>query len=237
MIDGVPCLYFAPAGGVIGTLLYCHANATDLGEIRGIMHALAQHTGLAVLAVEYPGYGAVAHEATSLNGCVDNAQRVADYCRRTWPDRHLLLVGRSIGSGVAAQLAARLMRRGNPAAALALISPFRSLNAVGREMAGAAPCSSSACVADVVVGRVFDTETALRTLCIPTLICHGAHDRLFSLEHARALQRASAAPGGCVLEVLSNSTHNDLEWPLIFAALRQLAATAQTNNSGMDKNH
>lgn len=223
MVDGVPCLYYAPPpcdAGPRGVALYCHANATDLGEVRGIMHALAQHTGLAVLAVEYPGYGAVAHEPTSLVSCVDNAHRVADYCCRRWPALPLVLVGRSIGSGVAAQLAARLARRGHPAAALCLISPFRSLRAVGEDVAG----SSSSSIAGAVVGNTFDTEAALRALPLPTLICHGAHDRLFNMEHAHALRRASAdtTDSGCTLEVLPGSTHNDLEWPRIFEALRGL---------------
>lgn len=93
------------------TLLYSHGNAEDLGLHIEYVEALAHHTGTDVFSYEYVGYslsrldGAEASESACLRS-VDAAWR---YCVDTLqiPPKHIVLYGRSIGSGPTVDLASR----------------------------------------------------------------------------------------------------------------------------------
>lgn len=211
-IDGVPCLCFMPSRPQ-AVMVYCHGNGADLGTVQGICSTLATNVNAVVLAVEYPGYGALSHQSRSLKGCIDSAGRVAAYARRHIGHLPLFLIGRSIGSGVVAQLARRLTRQGRSPAGVILISPFASLRRVGEAYVGAL-------LTEMFIGNTYDSETALKTVDCATLIIHGTHDELFDLSHAHALAKASADHTARV-HVMEGGTHNVLEWSIVYETIRK----------------
>ena len=83
-------------------LIYCHANSEDLGSIYPCAQWLCQMMGVHVLVPEYPGYG-----LCTGNPCEDTVNRAVlaactfakDALR--WDQDHILIYGRSIGTGPA----------------------------------------------------------------------------------------------------------------------------------------
>jgi pimeloyl-ACP methyl ester carboxylesterase len=203
-IHGVPCLYFQVRQHR-GVILYLHCNGVDLGQIRNPLFMMARDTQFSVMAVEYPGYGAF-KGSPSPDGCVDAAQKVLMYLREQAPNAPVIVVGRSIGTGVACQLAEKC---GTALSGLVLISPFRSIGHV------AEPVVSSL---KVVVEDIFHSERALARFNKPTLIIHGARDQLIPLEHGKTLLEVLPASKKH-LEILPESGHNDLDWTAIIRAI------------------
>jgi len=215
IIEGVPCLRYHQAHRARGVIVYLHANGVDLGMVRGTAHALGRAARMAVVAVEYPGYGA-APGPVSPSGAVAGATRVYNYlARRRQLGQKLLIVGRSIGTGVAMQMAAggRLVA---PPTAVVLISPFASIEEVGRRMLGE--------IGAGVTRGIFDSVAAARRVSVPLLILTGKLDTLTIPDDARAIVAASAS-GWRRLVLMPASTHAVLDWHTIH---REIAALANS---------
>jgi len=103
--------------------------------------------------------------------------------------------GISIGGGVAVHLAA-----GKPAAAVALFSPFTSLDDMGREVAPFLPVS-------LILSHHFPNESRIRQVRVPIFIAHGRGDRIIPFHMSERLRAAAAAP---VTFVPVETDHNDL---------------------------
>lgn len=87
------------------TVLYNHANAVDLGDIRGFLETYRQH-GFSVLSYDYPGYGTSPGRPTTDNAC-KAAEAALSYLteQRGTPLDHIIIHGRSVGGGPALYLA------------------------------------------------------------------------------------------------------------------------------------
>jgi pimeloyl-ACP methyl ester carboxylesterase len=155
--------------------------------------------------VEYPGYGPGQNrgEKPSLEGAVEAVLQVYLKLAQSGP---VVLVGRSIGTGIAAQVAKHLKERALEPA-LVLISPFRSVNAL-------VPLESSTqyCI------DLYNTEAIIPQLTSPLLIFHGSRDDLIPCSHSHALYEQSPAKEKR-FELLKGDTHNRLNWDKIALVL------------------
>ena len=211
VVHGVPCLWYPfPRNKAI--ILYLHANAVDLGMIANTMSQMRWATQCSVLAVEYPGYG-VHQGSPSPDACVTAAMRAYAYVRERAPAVPVVIMGRSIGTGVAAQLAARVVARGHPCAGLVLISPFASMERMVAARIGGTG-------ARLVAGGVLDTRTAVAGVPFPTLVLHGDADTLIPVGHGREVHRESRAQRKH-LHVLRGCDHNALNWTEICAEVKR----------------
>jgi pimeloyl-ACP methyl ester carboxylesterase len=157
-------------------LVMAHGNGEIIDHWVGPVASLRRQ-GVAVLLVEYPGYGRSAGLPTeaaivdvfvqAYDAAVAHPQIDAE---RVW------LFGRSVGGGVVAQLA---MQR--PAAKLILFSTFTSV----RDMA----------VSYRLPGRLardpFDSLVAVQSYSGPILILHGERDSIIPFTHAERLHAAA----------------------------------------------
>lgn len=87
-------------------ILYCHGNAEDITAIDGRFGGLIAN-GCAVVSFDYPGYGLSGGKPNEM-GCYENAHRVYDWlihCKG-FKGKDIVVVGYSIGTGVATELAA-----------------------------------------------------------------------------------------------------------------------------------
>jgi pimeloyl-ACP methyl ester carboxylesterase len=125
----------------------------------------------------------------------------------------IVLVGRSLGSGVAVYVAAE-----RPVAAVVLISPYDSMTAVGQRHYPWLP-----------VGRLlkhpFDSASRAPRIRAPLLAIAGGHDRIIPPAHSRKLVAAWGGPKRFV--ELEEADHNDLSgapkyWPAIDGFLREI---------------
>ena len=82
--------------------------------------------------MEYPGYSIYKGKPNS-QVIIEEAQHVYKYItsKLGFQQKHVIVVGRSIGTGVALEL----MKKIKPGA-LALVSPFTSVKSLAREFAG-----------------------------------------------------------------------------------------------------
>lgn len=110
------------AGDGADALLYFGGNAEPLQYMRDAAPRLFPRHAVHLLA--YRGYGASDGEPGEA-ALVADALALYDHVRATQPTARIDVIGRSLGSGIAAQLAAR-----RPVDRLVLVTPFDSLAAV-----------------------------------------------------------------------------------------------------------
>ncbi|MGF1453054.1 MAG: alpha/beta hydrolase [Opitutales bacterium] len=172
------------------TLLYCHGNAEDLGDIRPVIERYVAR-GYAVLAVEYPGYGQT-EGSPSEEGCCLAADAGWDYLRESLgiPASEIIVYGRSLGGGPATDLASR-----QPVGGLVLDGTFTSCFRVQTRV-------------KVLPWDVFDSLGKIPETRCPLLSLHGAVDRIISWKHAHQLY--GAAPGKRMRLWCLTAGHNDL---------------------------
>ena len=173
---------------------YFHGNGEDLADSIPMI-SLLRTLGLGVLAVEYPGYG-IAGGRPSEQGAYAAAETALRWLRSEQqidPER-VLLLGWSLGSGVASEMARRQL-----GGRLVLISPFTSVAAMGRRMVPFLPAS--------FVRYRFDTESKAAGISMPVLIIHGTEDDVVPFEMGQRL--AAAFPQARFVPV-DGGRHNDL---------------------------
>ena len=106
----------------------------------------------------------------------------------------VILAGRSIGTGVAVEMAHR--GRG---AALVLVSPFTRIVDLARRMVGP--------LATQFVWDKFESIAKMPDLRMPVVVIHGTDDELIPYEMGVAISKA--APGATLVPV-EGGTHNEL---------------------------
>jgi pimeloyl-ACP methyl ester carboxylesterase len=177
------------------TILYFGGNAEDVLYTASEAHRLdAKH----FLATRYRGYGATPGNPSEANLFAD-ALVVYDHAinqQHVRPE-NIVVIGRSLGSGVAMHLAANRTLR-----SLVLITPYDSMTAVAQAQFPYLP------VRWLLRHRFASDQLAAR-VGIPVLLLAGADDSLIPPVHASRLQAALGAKAK--LHILTNVGHNDIE--------------------------
>jgi pimeloyl-ACP methyl ester carboxylesterase len=196
--DGAPvfAVEIPPPGPGARTVVVFHGNGETLEGRMGLALGLARR-GLGVVLAEYRGYGdAAASGAPDEAGLYADASAVLDeLARRGTGPSQVALVGISLGSGVAAEMASR-----GRAAALVLVSPYTSMPDVAARVLPLVP-------ARWLCPDRYDTLSKAPSLRVPTLIVHGEEDELVPFAMGRTL--AQAIPGA-TLRAVPGRHHNDL---------------------------
>ncbi len=195
--DGAPvhALQFPPPDDHARTVVLFHGNGETIANGVDLAEDLA-HRGFGVVLVEYRGYG-ISRDAPrpSEPGLYADALAVLDaLAAQGIPPARIALVGISLGTGVASEMAKR--ERG---ATLILVSPFTSITDMVRRVAPFLP-------ARLVPDR-FDTLGRARDIHVPTLVVHGDADEVVPFAMGQAV--AGAIPGA-TLHVIHGGHHNDL---------------------------
>jgi pimeloyl-ACP methyl ester carboxylesterase len=164
-----------------------------------------------VVAFHYRGYPPSGGTPRTAALAAD-AVLIHDFAARRFPGRPIVAVGMSIGSGVAASLAAH-----RPLAGLILVTPFDSLTQVA---AGRLPFLP----VRLLFRNPLEPAADLRTVRVPTAIIAAAQDRLVLPDRTAALRRA--VPNLVLDRTIAGADHNS-----IYAA----PAFAPTMREAMDK--
>jgi fermentation-respiration switch protein FrsA (DUF1100 family) len=197
-VDGVPvaAIELPPPDDRARTVVIFHGNGETMDARLPLGVALHAH-GLGVVLAEYRGYG-LARDAGRPDeaGLYGDASAVLDALQRQGIGRdRVALLGISLGTGVAVEMAAR-----GRAAALVLISPYTSIPAVASAVLPFLP-------AKWTCPDKFDTLSKAPGLRIPALVIHGDADEVVPLTMGR--QVAAAIPGA-TMRVVAGGHHNDL---------------------------
>ncbi len=191
------------------TAAYFHGNGMQLADCAVLAPAF-HADGFNLFAVEYPGYGPLAGDEPGESAIVETATAAMSILRERLhvPTERTLLIGQSLGTGVAVQLAARGM-----GARVVLLTPFRSITAMAGALFPWLP------VRWLVRDR-FDNEALAPSVAVPVRVVHGTDDEVVPFAHGEALARSF--PRGTLLPV-AGAHHNDLwsDYPgAISSALR-----------------
>ena len=187
----------APASArVRGTALVFHGNAGHAGQ-RAYLAAALSATGLRVILAEYPGYGPRDGALGEASLVAYAAQSIALAHRQFGPP--LLVVGESLGAGVAAAAAAR-----QPAqvAGLMLITPWDRLEHVAAHHYPWLPVKW-------LLRDRYDSAAHLAAGGRPVVVAVAAQDDIVPARFGQALYEALPPPRR--LLTMHDAGHND--WP------------------------
>jgi len=175
-------------------VVWFHGNGEDLADAVPMV-SLLRTLGVGVLAVEYPGYG-VAGGTPSEQGAYAAAESALSWLRteRGVDDARVVLLGQSLGSGVATEMASR-----GHGARLVLISPFTSVAEMARRVFPFFPAR--------FVRHRFDTLSKAASISMPVLILHGTEDEVVPFSMGERL--AAAFPQARLVQI-PGGQHNDL---------------------------
>jgi fermentation-respiration switch protein FrsA (DUF1100 family) len=193
--DGVvvPAIHF-PAPPDAPTVVHFHGNGETLRTELAFGIDLRRR-GLGALLVEYRGYGA-APGAPSEEAFYRDAEAALASLRAdgVGPDR-IVLSGISLGTGVAAEMAARGL-----GARLVLVAPYTSIPRVAGRIAPFLPTS-------ILIRDRFDTLGKASKITAPTLVIHGDRDEVIPYDMGRSV---AAAIASAKLVTVEGAHHNDL---------------------------
>lgn len=179
-----------------GLLIHFGGNAEEVTTYAG--EAQRQYGRRAVLLVNYRGYGDSGGKPGE-KALVADALALYDWAakRADVDATRICAHGRSLGTGVAVQLAAA-----RPLRCVILTSPFESLVAVGKTHFGWLPV-------DLLLRHRFDSLAHASGMKSPALVIYGSADTIIPAAHS---ERLAAAWGGPVQRVrLEGFGHNDID--------------------------
>jgi uncharacterized protein len=175
-------------------LLWFHGNGETVAGLAPVLRAF-QHPHAALLALDYRGYGTSTGRPTPANAARDAAAAIAWLRSHVDADpEHVVVYGRSVGSGPAVQVAAT-----HHVAGLVLESAFTSLPGMARVHFRIFP--------SFLAGAGFDNLTTIARVACPVLFVHGDRDRTIPIAMGRAL--AKRAPLVHEFWVIPRADHND----------------------------
>ena len=196
-------------------VVYFGGNAEDVS--RSVDALQAHFGGAAVYALHYRGYGGSAG-VPSEAALVGDGRALVGHVATRHPE--IVLVGRSLGSGVAVQVA-----RTHPPRHLVLVTPFDSMASLARRHASWLPVG-------LILRERYESVSHAPMIETPTTLIVAGRDEVVPPAHAKALL-AAFRPGVATAVVLEGAGHNDIDLhPGHGAALRnvvrQLEADAET---------
>ncbi len=177
-------------------VLFCHGNAGNISH-RVDNLRLLRKLGLAVFIFDYRGYGQSEGRATE-TGTYDDMRGALNWLQeKGWTPEKMIYFGRSLGAGVALQLALE-----SPPAGLVLESPFTSIEAIGKHHYP---------LLWMLAGWALDARYAniakIDQLKAPLLIFHGEQDKIIPQQMGREL--FERAPQPKQFYAIPQAGHND----------------------------
>ena len=176
-------------------IIYYGGNAE---EVSGNLLDLERFPSASFLLMNYRGYGKSTGKASE-EALISDALFIFDeIIKKESIDRNqVILMGRSLGSGVAVQVAAQRTVGG-----LILVTPFDSLVEVARSHYPIFPVR-------LAIRHRFESEKVAPNIKAPALILMGSADRIVPNRHSKALAQSWGGPVDTV--TIQGSDHNSIQ--------------------------
>jgi fermentation-respiration switch protein FrsA (DUF1100 family) len=174
--------WFVPGRGPL-TWVWCHGNAGNISHRLENIALLRERLGVHVFIFDYRGYGQSAGEPSE-QGLYRDAEAALAHVR-TLPEvdpERMVLFGRSLGAGVAVELATRQPVRG-----LILESPFASVGAMARVAFPFLPLGP-------LLRTRYDTLAKVGQVDVPLLVLHSLTDEVVPYAQGQAVFAAAPEP-------------------------------------------
>ncbi len=175
--------WIPPSRPGAGAVLLAHGNGGNLSHRVPFAIRLRETLGAGVLLFDYPGYGR-SEGKPSEAGCYDAAEAAYHWLTataKTPPDR-VLILGESLGGGVAVQMAANHECR-----SLVLLFTFTTLPDAAKVHYRLLPVR-------FLMKNRFDNISKIHTIHRPVFIAHGTADRVIPFVQGERLFAAANDP-------------------------------------------
>lgn len=174
-------LWHSPAPPGRPTILFLHGNAGAMAD-RADRLAYYQSRGLGAAFLSWRGYGGSSGKPSE-SGLLTDAQTAYDHLRANGIGAgRIVLVGESLGTGVAVQTAAQ-----NPVGAMVLEAPFTSAVDIARKAYPWVPVN-------LLMRDKFHSSSHIARIGAPLLILHGERDAVIPFGFGKALFAAAKDP-------------------------------------------
>lgn len=175
--------------------LFLHGNAGNISNrIHYLKSILKTKSNFTILS--WRGYGK-SHGKPSFEGLVNDAKTAVRFLENTGHKaENIILVGESLGTGVATKLATEKKFRG-----LLLISPYTSIADLAQETFFFIPVRK-------LLKHNFDNISHIDKIQSAVLITHGNNDTVIPHEHSKKLLNSANHPKKFIL--YDGKSHNDL---------------------------
>jgi uncharacterized protein len=192
--ESINALYFNNSSDKV--ILYFHGNAGDLSSWQFVADEL-NFTSAGLLIIDYRGYGKSSGKPGEQGFYID-AQAAYDFLlnEKGFKPADIIIYGRSIGSGVATEIAAN-----NENAALILESPFSSLLDLAKHL-------YPYLFPQLFLSYKFDNVEKINKVKSKLLILHGTSDDVVPFESGKKL--FEAFNGQKEFVAIKNGGHNNL---------------------------
>jgi uncharacterized protein len=189
-----------------GVVFFLHGNA---GNLAGWFSntQFYRDARFDLVMPDYRGYGKSTGHIASARQLREDVRAVWDAVAPQYRGKRIVLYGRSLGTGLAADLAEQLSTHGPTPDLTVLVSPYVSMRALTAEYYPWVP--------GALVRYPLDTASHLPRIAGPVLLVHGERDTLIPVSHAQRLQQVLPAAR---LLVVPGAGHNDIQE---FAQYRQ----------------
>ncbi len=179
-----------------GALLYCHGNGGNLSHRAHTLRNLSLRLNTSVLIFDYPGYGK-SEGSPSEAGCYAAADAAYDWLveQKKVRPAEIILFGKSLGGGVATELATRREHR-----ALVLVKSFTSAPDAAQRVVPIIPTR-------LLMRNRFDTISKLPRCPRPIFLAHGTVDVTIPMSHSERLFEVAPEPKEFVK--MEGIEHND----------------------------
>ena len=175
-------------------ILYCHGNAESARAAKRVLGSIAE-AGYTVATVDYPGYG-LSDGTPDEKGCYRVVHRLYDWLvdEQGFAPSDIIVVGYSIGTGPAVELAATCQVGG-----LVLQAPFLSAPRVVTKIR-------------ILPIDPFPNLKRIGDISCQLAVIHGTNDQVIPFSHGRKLYGLAPEPKRFV--AVDGAGHNDLIYRL-----------------------
>jgi uncharacterized protein len=167
-----------------GVVFFLHGNSGNLRDCLVDLDAFRQ-ADFDVVMFDYRGYG-------KSSGCIASEEQLRADVREVWSryagqyeGKRVVIAGQSLGTALAAGLAAELCAADRAPHLTVLVSPYSSMRALAEELYPWVP-------RQVLRYPLHTAEHAARMKC-PLMLIHGDRDELIGIHHSHALRTAAPA--------------------------------------------
>ena len=178
----------------LGLILYFHGNSRSIKGWAKYAKDFYRY-GYDVVLVDYRGFGKSTGKRSEAK-MLSDMQFVYHRLAQQYHEHHILVYGRSIGSGFAAKIASE-----NSPRYLILDAPYYNFKKVVKRFLPLLPVK-------YVLRYHLRTDRWIRHVNCHTYIIHGTKDRLIPIRHSEKLQQLN--PGKITLLRINGGGHNNL---------------------------
>jgi pimeloyl-ACP methyl ester carboxylesterase len=181
--QSIHCWRIKGLNPVVGTVIFCHENAGNIGLRVNNLVAVSRHLGVDVVAFDYRGYGSSSGKPSE-EGLMLDTQAVYDHVLKEFKPKNLFLYGRSLGGAVALQFASRLGK--SDLKGVIAENTFTSISAM---VGSVFPLLNLGFVKKYFLRLRWETDRVIESIKVPVLLISGLKDEIVPASHMADLYR------------------------------------------------